>query len=80
MKGLINRRSERFKSRQGIRWEIARKNDNVIIGSCGYGYKNPFLGELGYELARAYWRQGIMTEALEAAIKFGFQAIELRRS
>jgi ribosomal-protein-alanine N-acetyltransferase len=79
VKGLINRRSERFKSRQGIRWGIARKNDNVIIGSCGYGYKSPFLGEIGYELAKAHWQQGIMTEALRAVIKFGFQAIGLNR-
>lgn len=79
VKGLIHRRSERFQSKQGIRWGIARKNDNVIIGSCGYRYKSPFLGEIGYELAKAHWRQGIMTEALGAVIEFGFQAIALNR-
>ena len=37
------------------------------------------MGEIGYELAKAHWRQGIMTEALFAVIEFGFQAIALNR-
>jgi [ribosomal protein S5]-alanine N-acetyltransferase len=76
---LINQRIERFHNHQSIRWGIARKANNVIIGSCGYRYKSPFLAEVGYELARPYWRQGIMTEALNAILQFGFQTIGLNR-
>ncbi len=70
-----------FEAKRTIRWGIARKNRNVIIGSCGlYGFHTWHMrGSLGYELARAYWRQGIMTEALSAIIDFGFNEIGLNR-
>ncbi|HEY9634925.1 MAG TPA: GNAT family protein [Coleofasciculaceae cyanobacterium] len=78
-KFLIYRRAERFKNKQGIRWGIARKDDNVIIGSCGYSIRNCFQAEIGYELIETYWRQGIMTEALRAVIRWGFQNLEFNR-
>lgn len=76
---LIEKRAERFQNTQGIRWGIARKEDNIIIGSCGYGIKNRFQVEIGYELAREHWRKGIMTEALGAIIKWGFQQLDINR-
>lgn len=33
---VIERRKQGFESRRGIRWGIARKDDNYIIGSCGF--------------------------------------------
>ncbi|MDM9379556.1 GNAT family protein [Chlorogloeopsis sp. ULAP01] len=76
---LIERRRERFENKQGIRWGIARKEDNIIIGSCGYGIKNEFQAEIGYELARVHWQKGIMTEALKAIINWGFHQLALNR-
>lgn len=76
---LINQRVERFQNNQGIRWGIVYKANNVMIGSCGYRYKSPGLAEMGYELAKSYWRQGIMSEALTAIIQFGSQTIGLNR-
>ncbi|WP_445633707.1 GNAT family N-acetyltransferase [Nostoc sp. DSM 114161] len=76
---IIERRAERFKNKQGIRWGIAKKEDNVIIGSCGYSIKNCFQAEIGYELARKYWKKGIMTEALRAIIHWGFHKLDLNR-
>lgn len=80
-KFLVNRRVELFRSGQRIRWGIARKDDNIIIGSCGFTQwnKNSHQAEIGYELAKKHWRKGIMTEALEAVIYFGFQRMELNR-
>ncbi|QLE59442.1 GNAT family N-acetyltransferase [Nostoc sp. TCL26-01] len=78
-KFLIERRAERFQNQQGIRWGIARKEDNLIIGSCGYSIKNRYQAEIGYELARTYWRKGLMTEALSEIIKWGFQQLDLNR-
>ncbi len=34
---------------------------------------------MGYELARAYWRQGIMREALGAIITYAFANTEIHR-
>lgn len=33
--------------------------------------------DLGYRFAQKYWRKGIATEACTAALKFGFQELEL---
>lgn len=35
--------------------------------------------EIGYELHRAYWRQGMMTEALPAVLTYGFTKLGLHR-
>lgn len=76
---LIHRRAERFQNQEGIRWGIARKVDNAIIGSCGYSIRNRFQAEIGYELAKKYWRKGFMTEALSAIIQWGFEQLDLNR-
>jgi RimJ/RimL family protein N-acetyltransferase len=36
-------------------------------------------GAIGYDLARLYWKQGIMTEAIEALLRFGFEVRNLHR-
>ncbi|NJP22148.1 MAG: GNAT family N-acetyltransferase, partial [Hydrococcus sp. CRU_1_1] len=65
---LIKSRADCFKNQQGIRWGIAKKENDVIIGSCGYSIRNRFRAEIGYDLAKAHWQKGIMSEALKAAI------------
>ncbi|MBG1242824.1 GNAT family N-acetyltransferase [Nostoc sp. NZL] len=76
---LIVRRAKRFERGEGIRWGIARKQDNVLIGSCGFTW-NPQenSAEVGYELASTFWRQGIMTEAVHTILQFGFKEMGLR--
>ena len=70
-----------FKNKRCIRWGIARKGEREIIGSCGYyGFHTWHMrASIGYELARSSWRQGIMTEALEAIIDLGFGVMNLNR-
>ncbi len=50
-KFLVNRRVELFRSGQRIRWGIAKKDDNIIIGSCGFTQwdKNFYRAVIGYE-------------------------------
>jgi ribosomal-protein-alanine N-acetyltransferase len=72
---LVEIRASLFERGIGIRWVIAPKESpEDIIGSCGY-YKldsgNRSV-ETGYDLHPAYWRQGIMTEALHAVIDFAY--------
>ncbi|PAX51540.1 GNAT family N-acetyltransferase [Brunnivagina elsteri] len=78
---LINNWNDRFLTRKGIRWGIAKKDENIIIGTCGYRFwgKPLFCAEIGYELTKAYWREGIMSEALAAIIEFAFENTELNR-
>ncbi|MBD2345045.1 GNAT family N-acetyltransferase [Anabaena subtropica] len=70
---LIERRTKRFETGQGIRWGITRQLDNIVIGSCGFTWdKQAHSAEIGYELNSTYWRQGIMKEALQAILQYGF--------
>jgi ribosomal-protein-alanine N-acetyltransferase len=63
------------------RWLIIDKSGNLPIGTCGYHnwQKKHFRAEIGYDLGKASWRQGFMTEALVAVLKFGFEQMELNR-
>ncbi|MEH1831969.1 MAG: GNAT family protein [Nostoc sp.] len=76
---IIERRAKRFERGDGIRWGIVHKQDNVLIGSCGFTW-NPqeHAAEVGYELASTFWRQGIMTEAVHTILEFGFKKMDLR--
>ncbi len=78
---LIRRQHEWYARREGLRWGITRKGDDTVIGSCGlFKFDDEFQrAETGYELARAHWRQGIVSEALRAMITFAFQATPLHR-
>jgi len=73
-----------YARREGIRWGItlrgAERADEVI-GSCGlFKFDEGFdRAETGYELRRAYWRQGIMSEAMRGLLGFGFGAMALHR-
>lgn len=78
---LLHRRRGRFWQGRGIRWAITLKGKDEIIGSCGFNSlnKKKQMGELGYELARPFWQQGIMTEAVNAAVTYGFTELALCR-
>ncbi|KUM03972.1 GNAT family N-acetyltransferase [Chromobacterium subtsugae] len=65
----------------GVRWGLARREDDALIGSLGLfkwnrGWRSC---TLGYELARACQGQGLMGEALRAALAWGFEHMELNR-
>lgn len=80
-KFLIYNLSESFREQEVIRWGIVKKAENIIIGTCGYSgwNKNRLRAEIGYELSPACWGQGIMTKALGAVIKYGFEKMQLNR-
>ena len=65
----------------GVRWGLARREDDALIGSLGLfkwnrGWRSC---TLVYELARARQGQGLMSEALRAALAWGFEHMELNR-
>ncbi|MEK4073508.1 GNAT family protein [Paenibacillus sp. FSL K6-1122] len=78
---LIQRWTERFENGQVIRWGIALKSDNRIIGTCGFhGWmKQHHKAVMGYELAPEFWRQGYMTEVTQKIVEYGFKNLELNR-
>jgi [ribosomal protein S5]-alanine N-acetyltransferase len=78
---IIASRKAGFESGRSIRWAIAKKEDNRVIGSCGYRnwLREWRKAELGYELGSAWWNQGVMTECLWEIIRYGFQRMNLNR-
>lgn len=78
---LIEFRQADYEQRRGIRWGITRKDDDRIIGSCGFHHfdTNYYRAETGYILNRAFWGQGIMAEALSAILTYGFNEMGLHR-
>ena len=62
-------------------WGIELKQTGRIIGTIGYmwfQYEHRST-EVGYSLARPYWNQGLMTEALRAVIAYSFDKLNLNR-
>ena len=78
---MVNFLNNLFKNKEGIRWAIVRKEDDELIGTCGYNtwVKRSSRGEIGYELGREYWGKGYITEALKEVIRFGFEETRLNR-
>ena len=79
--GIIEHMLTGYAERRTIRWAITRREDDLFLGTCGFtGWKwHFFSGQIGYELARPFWRQGIMTEALTAVIHLAFTQLQLNR-
>lgn len=78
--GLIRRFVRKYQTGKGITWGICLRSEKQVIGTCGYEwYKTGGSGEIGFDLARPWWGQGLMHEALEAVIVFGFEKLELCR-
>jgi [ribosomal protein S5]-alanine N-acetyltransferase len=78
---IIESRRRRFELGYGMRWGIYLREGGQYIGSCGYEvlHKPWRFAEIGYELGQPYWKQGYMSEALSAIIKYGFARMDLHR-
>lgn len=62
-------------------WGIHHKQDNKLIGTIDFVRWIPEdrLAEIGYVIAPAYWGKGIITEAAQKIILFGFNNMNLIR-
>ena len=60
---------------------IALKDTGKVVGTIGFMWVQPEnrSAEIGYSLSRAYWNRGIMSEALAAVLRFGFEKLNLNR-
>jgi len=71
-----------FAGRRGMRWVIAeRADEEALIGTCGFNRWRRWndSAEMGYDLMQHFWGRGLMTEALSAIIRFGFDRMALNR-
>jgi ribosomal-protein-alanine N-acetyltransferase len=63
-------------------WATMHKATNQFIGRCGllpWTIDGRFEVEVAYLLDKAYWGQGLGTEAAQAVLDYGFQVLGLSR-
>lgn len=72
---------QKYEKKGVSEWGIVYKENNKLIGTCGYVWWLPAhaRAEIGYALSRMYWNKGLMTEAVKEVIKFGFEKMALNR-
>jgi ribosomal-protein-alanine N-acetyltransferase len=78
---LIQQLQDSYEKHEALFWGITRKGEDTIIGSCAFIALNRDFqyAEIGYELVRTSWRQGIMAEAIAAILTYGFTDLQLHR-
>jgi ribosomal-protein-alanine N-acetyltransferase len=67
--------------RDSMFWVFVPSGERRAVGSCCFWHFDleSRCAELGYELHRAYWGKGMMTEALAPVLAYGFDGLGLNR-
>lgn len=78
---LVERNIADYAEMKSLRWALARRDDNKLIGMCGYIHWSREMGtaEIAYDLSPAYWGRGLMSAAVNAAVAWAFDAGSLGR-
>jgi [ribosomal protein S5]-alanine N-acetyltransferase len=78
---LINQIQARYDRREAFRWGVTLRGEDQVIGTCSLHHFDAGFhrAEIGYELNRAFWGQGVMTEAASAVLTYAFRDLELHR-
>lgn len=79
VRSLISMIDGFVESNERINWAIEWRESGKAIGMIGYVNIKPEhdRAEVGYSLARAWHRKGIMREALERVMTYGFDIMQL---
>ncbi|WP_044511494.1 GNAT family N-acetyltransferase [Hymenobacter sp. DG25B] len=73
--------AEYFAARSLFQWGLARRSDDVVIGTgtlYSLSNTNKHAG-IGYAVGSAHWRQGYGSEAVAALVEFAFTELALHR-
>ncbi|WP_304196340.1 GNAT family N-acetyltransferase [Flavobacterium alvei] len=70
---------EKIDNNEGVNWAITLKNNDKLIGIIGLYRIKPehFRAEIGYMLLPEYHGKGIVSEAINEVVKYGFDVIKL---
>lgn len=77
----LERLEQRFVARDAMRWAIDLAEHGEMIGTAGllrFDFER-LHAELGYEIARDRWGQGLAPEAVAAVVQYGFSVLGLHR-
>ncbi|MCK5034960.1 MAG: GNAT family N-acetyltransferase [Candidatus Sabulitectum sp.] len=63
------------------RWAVVLKDEDAMVGSIFYtNIERPYYrAEIGFLLNRVYWGRGIMREAAERIISYGFEVMNFNK-
>lgn len=78
---LVREIHEGFQRQALLKWGIARRTDDLLIGSITL-FNLDFThrrAEIGYALGRGHWGKGYMQEALTAVIAYAFEELGFHR-
>jgi [ribosomal protein S5]-alanine N-acetyltransferase len=78
---LVEEMAAWYRSGEAISWGVTRRGEGRVIGlfALYFWERRYYAGSIGYDLAKAYWRQGIATEAGRAVVAFGINTLHLHR-
>lgn len=78
---LVNEIHEGFKRRELLKWGIALRTDDTLIGSVTLFHPDftHRRAEIGYALGRAHWGKGYMQETLKAVLRYAFEVLHFHR-
>lgn len=76
---FIDKIQAEYKKKESVSWAIHLQDKPMMVGSiCLWNFSSDRkTAEVGYDLHPSQQNQGIMTEALQAILRFGFQQLEL---
>lgn len=78
-RSLLEEMMETIKEGNSFVWSVMFQENQKAIGTCGI-WKLPYSSaSLGAVVSPLYWGKGLVVEALEELIKFGFQELSLNR-
>jgi len=78
---LIGEIHKGFEGRELLKWGIALRADNTLIGSVTLFHLDftHRRAEIGYALGHPYWGKGYMQETLKAVFNYAFEVLNLHR-
>jgi ribosomal-protein-alanine N-acetyltransferase len=81
VRGFLQDQVARRRRGESIGFSIVHRETGVMIGSTDLMELKAARGqaEIGYLIARAYWSQGLMTEAARLTLGYGFSSLHLNR-
>jgi len=76
----ISTHADSFRQGTEVTLAITLKPSGMVVGSVALSInKNHKRGELGYMVAKEHWNRGYCTEAVRAAMRYGFGVLGLNR-
>lgn len=80
-KTLVRFILKRYLMNKPSSWAVDLKKEGKMIGMCGFvsSFNANKRGEVAFVFNRKHWKRGYATEALGAAIKFGFKELRFNR-